>query len=58
MKVECKNSAGEVIWFYYNETQEGLASLGYTKDGTQKTITAALECALEQARAQLCATVS
>ncbi|MEF3108662.1 Rrf2 family transcriptional regulator [Raoultella sp. WB_B2P2-3] len=43
---------GEVIWFRDNETQEGMASLGYLKDGTQQKIIAALEEALFQAKGQ------
>lgn len=40
---------GEVIWFRNSETLEGMASLGYLKDGTQQKIIAALEGALTQA---------
>ncbi|AGJ86696.1 hypothetical protein [Raoultella ornithinolytica] len=46
---------GEVIWFRNSETLEGMASLGYLKDGTQQKIIAALEDALNQAKGeQLC----
>ncbi|EKT7902186.1 Rrf2 family transcriptional regulator [Klebsiella oxytoca] len=46
---------GEVIWYRDNETLEGMASLGYLKDGTQQKIIAALEGALNQAKGeQLC----
>lgn len=40
---------GEVIWYRDSETLEGMASLGYLKDGTQQKIIAALEGALTQA---------
>ncbi|HBR0925839.1 TPA: Rrf2 family transcriptional regulator [Klebsiella quasipneumoniae subsp. quasipneumoniae] len=40
---------GEVIWYRDSEKQEGMASLGYLKDGTQQKIIAALEGALTQA---------
>ncbi|MGQ4629700.1 Rrf2 family transcriptional regulator [Raoultella ornithinolytica] len=40
---------GEVIWFRNSETLEGMASLGYLKDGTQQKIIAALDGALTQA---------
>lgn len=46
---------GEVIWYRDSETLEGMASLGYLKDGTQQKIIAALEDALNQAKGeQLC----
>lgn len=46
---------GEVIWFRNSETLEGMASLGYLKDGTQQKIIAVLEDALNQAKGeQLC----
>lgn len=46
---------GEVIWYRDNETLEGMASLGYLKDGTQQKIIAVLEDALNQAKGeQLC----
>lgn len=44
---------GEVIWYRDSETLEGMASLGYLKDGTQQKIIAALEEALFQAKGQL-----
>lgn len=44
---------GEVIWFRNSETLEGMASLGYLKDGTQQKIIAALEDALFQAKGQM-----
>ncbi|HGT3057419.1 TPA: Rrf2 family transcriptional regulator [Klebsiella pneumoniae] len=44
---------GEVIWYRDNETLEGMASLGYLKDGTQQKIIAALEEALFQAKGQM-----
>jgi sulfur carrier protein ThiS len=34
---------GEVIWYRDSDKQEGMASLGYLKDGTQQKIIAALE---------------
>ncbi|EPG8763563.1 Rrf2 family transcriptional regulator [Raoultella ornithinolytica] len=40
---------GEVIWYRDSEKQEGMASLGYLKDGIQQKIIAALEGALTQA---------
>lgn len=43
---------GEVIWFRNSETLEGMASLGYLKDGTQQKIIAALEDALNQAKGE------
>lgn len=52
MKVEIKKD-GEVIWSRDFITLEGIASLGYLKDGTQQKIIAALEEALIQAKAQL-----
>lgn len=46
---------GEVIWYRDSETLEGMASLGYLKDGTQQKIIAVLEDALNQAKGeQLC----
>ncbi|MFG0782415.1 Rrf2 family transcriptional regulator [Raoultella sp. TYF_8] len=46
---------GEVIWYRDSEKQEGMASLGYLKDGTQQKIIAALKDALNQAKGeQLC----
>ena len=44
---------GEVIWCRDSETLEGMASLGYLKDGTQQKIIAALEEALFQAKGQM-----
>ena len=44
---------GEVIWFRDSDKQEGVASLGYLKDGTQQKIIAALEEALFQAKGQM-----
>ncbi|EGF65159.1 Rrf2 family transcriptional regulator [Klebsiella pneumoniae] len=44
---------GEVIWYRDSEKQEGMASLGYLKDGTQQKIIAALEEALFQAKGQM-----
>ncbi|MBS4566609.1 Rrf2 family transcriptional regulator [Klebsiella pneumoniae] len=44
---------GEVIWYRDSEKQEGMASLGYLKDGTQQEIIAALEEALFQAKGQM-----
>ena len=44
---------GEVIWYRDSEKQEGMASLGYLKDGTQQKIIAALEEALLQAKGQM-----
>ncbi|HDU2486512.1 TPA: Rrf2 family transcriptional regulator [Klebsiella pneumoniae] len=44
---------GEVIWYRDSEKQEGMASLGYLKDGTQQKIIAALEGALFQAKGQM-----
>ncbi|CAM8223340.1 Rrf2 family transcriptional regulator [Klebsiella michiganensis] len=43
---------GEVIWYRDSETLEGMASLGYLKDGTQQKIIAALEDALNQAKGE------
>lgn len=43
---------GEVIWYRDNDKQEGMASLGYLKDGTQQKIIAALEDALTQANGE------
>lgn len=44
---------GEVIWYRDSDKQEGVASLGYLKDGTQQKIIAALEESLFQAKGQL-----
>ncbi len=44
---------GEVIWYRDSDKQEGMASLGYLKDGTQQKIIAALEDALFRAKGQL-----
>ncbi|EIX9519319.1 Rrf2 family transcriptional regulator [Klebsiella pneumoniae] len=44
---------GEVIWYRDSDRQEGMASLGYLKDGTQQKIIAALEEALFQAKGQM-----
>ena len=44
---------GEVIWYRDSDKQEGMASLGYLKDGTQQKIIAALEEALFQAKGQM-----
>ncbi|HEO1742570.1 TPA: Rrf2 family transcriptional regulator [Klebsiella pneumoniae] len=44
---------GEVIWYRDSDKQEGVASLGYLKDGTQQKIIAALEEALFQAKEQM-----
>ncbi|MEA4687042.1 Rrf2 family transcriptional regulator [Klebsiella pneumoniae] len=44
---------GEVIWYRDSDKQEGVASLGYLKDGTQQKIIAALEGALFQAKGQM-----
>ncbi|HCB9326927.1 TPA: Rrf2 family transcriptional regulator [Klebsiella variicola] len=44
---------GEVIWYRDSEKQEGMASLGYLKDGTQQKIIAALKEALFQAKGQM-----
>lgn len=44
---------GEVIWYRDSEKQEGMASLGYLRDGTQQKIIAALEEALFQAKGQM-----
>ncbi|HBR3096775.1 TPA: Rrf2 family transcriptional regulator [Klebsiella pneumoniae] len=43
----------EVIWYRDSDKQEGMASLGYLKDGTQQKIIAALEEALFQAKGQM-----
>ena len=43
---------GEVIWYRDSEKQEGMASLGYLKDGTQQKIIAALKDALNQAKGE------
>lgn len=44
---------GEVIWYRDSDKQEGVASLGYLKDGTQQKIIAALEEALFQTKGQM-----
>lgn len=44
---------GEVIWYRDSDKQEGVASLGDLKDGTQQKIIAALEEALFQAKGQM-----
>lgn len=44
---------GEVIWYRDSDKQEGMASLGYLRDGTQQKIIAALEEALFQAKGQM-----
>lgn len=44
---------GEVIWYRDSDKQEGMASLGYLRDGTQQIIIAALEEALFQAKGQM-----
>ncbi|XLF24570.1 Rrf2 family transcriptional regulator [Klebsiella pneumoniae] len=44
---------GEVIWYRDSDKQEGMASLGYLKDGTQQKIIAALEEALFRAKGQM-----
>ncbi|HBY8127221.1 Rrf2 family transcriptional regulator [Klebsiella pneumoniae] len=44
---------GEVIWYRDIDKQEGMASLGYLKDGTQQKIIAALDEALFQAKGQM-----
>lgn len=44
---------GEAIWYRDSDKQEGVASLGYLKDGTQQKIIAALEEALFQAKGQM-----
>lgn len=43
---------GEVIWYRDSDKQEGMASVGYLKDGTQQKIIAALEDALTQANGE------
>lgn len=52
MRVEIKNG-GEVIWTRDSNSLEGMASLGYLKDGTQQKIITALEGALHQAKGEL-----
>ncbi|ECE7751933.1 Rrf2 family transcriptional regulator [Salmonella enterica subsp. enterica serovar Ngili] len=52
MKVEIKND-GEVIWSRDSVSLEGVASLGYLRDGTQQKIIATLEDALAQAKGEL-----
>lgn len=44
---------GEVIWYRDSDKQEGMASVGYLRDGTQQKIIAALEEALFQAKGQM-----
>lgn len=44
---------GEVIWYCDSDKQEGMASVGYLRDGTQQKIIAALEESLFQAKGQL-----
>lgn len=44
---------GEVIWYRDSDKQEGMASVGYLRDGTQQKIIAALEEPLFQAKGQL-----
>lgn len=44
---------GEVIWYRDSDKQEGVASVGYLRDGTQQKIIAALEESLFQAKGQL-----
>ncbi|EPJ3801845.1 Rrf2 family transcriptional regulator [Morganella morganii] len=41
-----------VIWFRDEEKKEGMAFVGYIKDGTQQKIISALENALTQAKAE------
>lgn len=43
---------GEVIWYRDSDKQEGMASVGYLRDGTQQKIIAALEGALSQAKGE------
>lgn len=43
---------GEVIWYRDSDKQEGMASVGYLRDGTQQKIIAALEDALNQAKGE------
>lgn len=52
MKVELTENE-EVLWMRDSTTLEGIASLGYLKDGTQLKIIAVLEDALFQAKGQL-----
>lgn len=52
MRVEISDS-GETLWLRDSVTQEGIASLGYLKDGTQQKIITALEDALCQAKGEL-----
>lgn len=52
MKVEISEN-GSVIWMRDDDSQEGIISLGYLKDGTQQRIIAVLENALIQAKGQL-----
>lgn len=44
---------GKTIWYRDDEKLEGMASIGYIKDGTQEKIIAALENALFQAKGQM-----
>lgn len=44
---------GEVIWYRDSDKQEGMASVGYLRDGTQQKIIAAIEESLFQAKGQL-----
>ena len=43
---------GEVIWYRDSDKQEGMASVGYLRDGTQQKIIAALEDSLNQAKGE------
>ncbi|MEN3259081.1 hypothetical protein AAH678_30310 [Sodalis endosymbiont of Spalangia cameroni] len=51
MKVSIETE-GEIIWFRDTDKGEGLAALGYLRDGTQNQIIAALEEALTQAKGE------
>lgn len=51
MKVSVETK-GEVIWFLDTDKGDGMAALGYLRDGTQKKIIAALEAALIQAKGE------
>ncbi|CRL43695.1 hypothetical protein SGGMMB4_05246 [Sodalis glossinidius str. 'morsitans'] len=51
MKVSVETK-GEVIWFSDTDKGEGLAALGYLRDGTQDQIITALEEALIQAKGE------
>ncbi|HGJ5878314.1 MAG TPA: Rrf2 family transcriptional regulator [Arsenophonus nasoniae] len=46
MRIIIKNK-NEVVWYRNTEKGEGMASKGYTKDGTQHEIISALEYALQ-----------